>query len=343
MAARLQYFARVMRCPECNSLNESEASACETCGLLLLQTLPKRRADDFAVQKRRSSDQETAICIFCSGEIPGNAIRCRHCGEIVNPDYYRGRASRIRSRLNYISWVAYLFGLAALLVFRPVGLVSIAVGLLLSIAYYAVPVEPPPSRGKRGSFGSFLRRQLKMERVSIALPMLANKKMVFIGTPLIAALVGYSANVVLLQDPVNDILKKNAAFSGMKVSAHYQYWIVPGVVVYDLKSLSVKQTPLDVHTAFLEFAKTLRDKKYSRVEISYQGMTRFSLSGEQFRRVGEEYAKRNFDYVLYKFPKIFRPENAPINKGATDRDALVQFHRAWYGHDVMTKSVADSR
>ena len=45
--------------------------------------------------------------------------------------------------MNYASWVAYLFGLGALLVFRPVGLLSIAPDLLLSIVYYAIPVEPP--------------------------------------------------------------------------------------------------------------------------------------------------------------------------------------------------------
>ena len=61
-----------------------------------------------------------------------------------------------------------------------------------------------------------------------------NKKLVFVGTPLIAALIGYSANLFLLQQPMNDVLKQNAAFRGMKVSAHYEYWVVPGVVVYDL-------------------------------------------------------------------------------------------------------------
>ena len=70
-------------------------------------------------------------------------MRCRHCSEIVNDDYYRARAQRVRSRVNYASWIAYLFGLGALLVFRPVGLVSIGAGLLLSILYYAIPVEPP--------------------------------------------------------------------------------------------------------------------------------------------------------------------------------------------------------
>src|SRR5687767_10928034 len=225
-----------MHCPECKSLNEASATACASCGLLLLNAKPKRRAEDHAVQKRRSVDQEASACKFCGGQIPANAIRCRHCSEIVNDEYYRDRARRIRSRVNYASWVAYLFGLGALLVFRPVGILSIAAGLALSIVYYAIPAEPP-QKG-RGGLGRFLKAQLKMERVSLPIPALRNKKLVFVGTPLVAALVGYSANIFLLQRPVNEVLEGNAAFHGMKVSAHYQYWVIPGVVVYDLQELS---------------------------------------------------------------------------------------------------------
>jgi len=332
-----------MRCPECQANNEADSAACSNCGLLLFKALPKRRAEDFAVQKRRESDRESAPCQYCGGEIAANAIRCRHCSEIVNDQFYRERARRIRGRVNYASWVAYLFGLAALLLFRPVGLMSIAAGLLLSIAYYAIPVEPPQSRGRKATpLGKRLRRQFRMERVSIPIPHLRNKKLVFVGTPLVAALIGYSANLFLLQEPINDVLKQNAAFRGMSVSAHYEYWIVPNVVVYDLQGISFRQTPIDVHTAFLEFAKRLREKRYSRVELSYRGVTKFSIDGTAFQRLGAEYAKRNFDFVLYKFPKLFHavgpPEKSPPG---SDRDALIEFHRHWYGNDQLTQSAAN--
>jgi hypothetical protein len=332
-----------MRCPECNSLNESDAAACTSCGLLLLNAAPKRRAEDFAGQRRRTADHNTASCRFCDGEIPQTAIRCRHCSEIVNDEFYRQRAQRTRSRINYASWVAYLFGLGALLVFRPVGLLSIAAGLLLSIVYYAIPVEPPtsPKQKRRSSLGTLIRRQFKMERVAIPIPAIRNKKLVFVGTPLVAALIGYSANLILLQEPVNDVLKSNSAFRGMEVSAHYEYYIVPGVVVYDLKTLSFRQTPIDVHTALLEFAKKVKDKRYSRVDLSYKGTTKFSIDGASFAQLGEQYAKRNFDYVLYSFPRLFRNSAGVAAQPASDRDALLQFHRQWYGDDTLTKTIAN--
>jgi hypothetical protein len=333
-----------MRCPECHTLNEANATACSSCGLLLFKAQPpQRRSEDFASQKRRSSDQ-VVNCQFCGGDILSSAIRCKHCSEIVNEAFYRERAQRLRSRVNYASWVAYVFGLAALIVFRPVGLLSIAAGLLLSIAYYAIPVEPSASRrsGKKKSLGERLRQQFRMERVAIPIPNFKSKKLVFVGTPLIAALIGYSANLFLLQQPMNEILKQNSAFQGMSVSAHYEYWVVPGVVVYDLRQLSVRQTPIDVHTAFLEFAKKLRSKRLTRVDVSYRGTTKFQIDGSSFQRLGDEYAKRNFDFVLYRFPRLFHSvSRSPQPLSSSDRDALVQFHKQWYGDDKLTRTVAN--
>ncbi len=341
-----------MHCPECHSRNEESAAACPNCGLILVNIeleethpLPHRRSEDQAVQKRRAHDREVHACKFCGGEIDVTAIRCKHCSEIVNDDFYRQRASRLRARVNYASWIAYLFGLAALLVFRLVGLVSIAGGLLLSIVYYAIPVDPPQTTAsaKKTSFLTRLKRQLRLERVAVPIPRLRNKKLILVGTPLLAALIGYSANLFLLQEPMNDVLKGNTAFSGMDVSAHYKYWVVPGVVEYDLQSLTLRQTPIDVHTALLEFAKRVRDKRFSRVDISYHGTAKFSVDGASFQRVGDEYAKRNFGYALYTFPRTAHPVGASKQSpaGSSDRDALLRFHRQWYGDDPMTHTIAN--
>lgn len=345
-----------MHCPECHSLNETGAAACLSCGLILLniapeepQSQPHRRSEDHAVQKRRAHDREVNPCKFCGGEIDVKAIRCKHCSEIVNDDFYRQRASRLRARVNYASWIAYLFGLAALLVgFRAVGQVSIAGGLLLSIVYYAIPVDPPQTSAsaKKTSFLTRLKRQLRLERVAVPIPRLRNKKLILVGTPLLAALIGYSANFFLLQEPMNDVLKGSAsaraAFSGMDVSAHYKYWVVPSVVEYDLQSLTLRQTPIDVHTALLKFAERVRSKRFSRVDISYHGTAKFSVDGASFQRLGDEYAKRNLGYALYTFPRTAHAVGASKQPptGISDRDALLQFHKQWYGDDPMTRTIA---
>jgi len=48
--------------------------------------------------------------------------------------------------------------------------------------------------------------------------------------------------------------------------------------------------------------------------------------------------------VLYTFPSLFHSANgsaATAKSSASDRDALLQFHRQWYGDDRLTRTVAN--
>ena len=51
----------------------------------------------------------------------------------------------------------------------------------------------------------------------------------------------------------------------------------------------------------------------------------------------QEYARRNFDYVLYKAPQLFHTDGGQPLGSSSDHDALVQFHRQWYGNDSMAQ------
>lgn len=330
----------LIRCPECQIQNEPGSTACRACGLLFLHMdPPKRRKDDFSVQGRRASDQALIDCRFCLGKIEEAAVRCRHCGQIVNEDFRNQQLKRRRDRINYASWVAYVFGLVTLLLFKPVGLLAIGAGLLLSIAYYAVPgetLERIKGESKVRHWARSVRSQLRFERVSMPMPAFRRAKLVFVGTPILATIIGYLANFLLLQQPMNEILYANPAFQGMSVSAHYDYWIVPGVVVYDLKGLGNENTPLQVHTAFLEYAKAMKDHQFDRVVLRWRGRERFTLDGATFQKAGLEYAKRNFGFVLFDLPRLFQPLGTQEPPDTADADALMEFHRHWYGDELLT-------
>jgi hypothetical protein len=329
-----------VRCPECNVANRDDAPACEQCGLLLLKVPSlRRRREDLQSERRRSSDLPSVACPFCQGDIPAEAIRCRHCSEYVNAEYRAEATRRRRASINYASWVAYILGLITFVFFRPVGMISIGAGLLLSILYYAIPVEAtaPPGATRTHRFGAWLRNTFRLERVAIPIPHLSRRRLVFVGSPLIVALIGFMTNFFLLQHPLNEVLRQNPAYAGMRVSAHYSYWVVPGVVVYDLKGVGVNQTRLDVHTVLVEYARQLRSREFRQVELSYRGQTRFSMSGEAFRKLGEEGERKNLAYVLFEFPR--RLGLGGDGDTATDRDALLEFHNRWYANDVLKESL----
>jgi hypothetical protein len=331
----------MIRCPECSTLNSPESPACSNCGLLLAVIVeqPKRRRDDLEAQRRRANDKELTSCPFCHGQIEEGSVRCRHCSDIVNDEYRISRAMKRRAQINYASWVAYTLGLLALLVFRPVGLIAIGTGLLLSIIYYAIPVEGVPTlkgEGRWQRFWFFLRRQFAMERVSVPIPHFPKSRLVFVGTPVLAAVIGYFANFVLLQQPMNDILQSSKSFAGMTVSTHFEYWVVPGVIVYDLKSIGPNQSPLDVYGALLEYAKSQRNNPIRRVDLKYRGELRFSIDGATFRRAGDEYAKKNLDWVLFEFPRLAKPEGH-LQQVSVPGGELVAFHRHWYVNDFASR------
>lgn len=327
-----------MRCPECKAITDPASTFCTTCGLILLKVKsPQRRREDRAQEKRRAIDLLETECRFCKGLVKADAVRCVHCSEILNDDLLREVMRRRRAQINYASWVAYVLGLFVLLIFKPVGILAIAAGLILSIIYYALPADPRKLESE--SFLATFKRQMRVERVAVPVPALRSKKLIFIGTPMLAALAGYFANYVLLQRPMNQILEQNAAYNGMKVSTHYQYWVVPGVLVYDLKELNAELDPLHVHTALLQFAHDMKSRKYDRVELHFRGKQRLHVDGETFRKVGEEYGRKNFQFALFEFAKRARPapgtEAPKLPNGPNE--ALVNFHRIWYANEELAR------
>ncbi len=329
-----------LRCPECQTVNDEAETACLSCGLLFLHKDPPplRRKDDLGARGRRASDATLTDCPYCLAQIERKAVSCRHCGQIVNEDFRREQLRRRRTAINYASWVAYVFGLVTVLFFKPAGLIAIGAGLLLSILYYAIPAEgldPVAGEKRIRTWWRRVRGQVKFERVTMQMPAFRKAKLVFVGTPVLATVIGYVANFLFLQQPMNEILQSSPVFSGMSVSAHYEYWIVPGAVVYDLKRLGSESTPLQVHTAFLEYARKMKDRDFEVVHLRFRGDERFVLEGAEFSRAGQEYADRNFAWVLFDLPKLFEPAGRrAIPPGTSDADALLEFHRRWYADDL---------
>lgn len=312
-----------MRCPECNSPREAESQACASCGLLFVALpQPHRRTDDQSRQKRRASDVELTECPACSGSVPRTAIRCRHCSEIIDPRYLARKARRRRKQVNAASWTAYLLGIITLFIFRPVGIIAIGAGLMLSILYYLIPVEedlPYEDDEKRGkderqdeaekqqrSFRTLLsdlRRQFTNERFTLRLPHARRFKLVVVGTPLMAAALGVMTQDFLLQMPLSRLVDASKTFDGVKVSAHYRYWVIPGVVVYDVDAERAE----NLDRAVVELARGSRGHDVAEVNVSLKGSERLQLDGQAFRRIGQLEGQEAEMGVASQLRRIFQP------------------------------------
>lgn len=326
-----------MRCPECRTNHESDAAICSNCGLILFKlSAPARRSEDRAAWGRRAADREQIDCPSCRSTIPGNVLRCPQCTHIVNSGFRREVIDRRRAQINYASWVAYLGGLAMFLLFKPAGLTLIAIGLVLSVLYYAIPAhisdEELEQKAESAGFLQRALRQLRVERVFLPLPHLRKARVVLVGTPILAIFVGYTANFLLLQRPMNDILRRNQSFNGMSVATHYKWFVKPGEVVYDLRTPGDGLGPLHVQAALLEFARARVNGGDRKIELHWQGQPRFVIAGNDFREIGRRYAAGDFEYALLALPRLVIPAPGGTDVKADDgREALKEFHRIWYG------------
>lgn len=335
----------MMRCPECRSINAEDAAACAGCGLMLFKLdQPKRRAEDQAAVGRRASDARRIECPSCGSSLAPGVLRCPHCTFVVSTDFRRRIIDRRRAQINYASWVAYLGGLALFILFKPAGLALIGIGLILSVLYYAIPAHIPDEEIEAAGQGSalWLRivRQLRLERVMLPIPHVRKARLVLVGTPVLAVAVGYMANFLILQRPMNDILRENASFAGMSVNTHYKWWLVPGEVVYDLRSPGDELGPLHVQAALLEFARSRAHASDREVELQWRGDTRFTIAGNDFRDIGRRYANGDFQYALLALPRLVIPASGDAELPQDSREALQEFHRIWYGADLETPMTA---
>jgi hypothetical protein len=269
----------IPRCPECRTTRNPEAASCSRCGLIFVtEAHAARRKSD---QKRRSIDLMQTSCKVCRGSIDRTAMRCRHCGEILDPRYRAHRARRLRSKINYASWIAYILGFLMLFILQPVGVIAIIGGLLLSIAYYAIRVEDPeeepeeettPPAGTESQTSSAaepvsstsrwsrLKRQFGVEKIRLGSK--GKIGVVVAGTPLLLVLIGWATNYSMLQIPINQVLSSGTAV--FDISGRYEYYVVPGVIVLEIDEIRNRE---EAERTLEQIVSDLSDRRVEEIDF----------------------------------------------------------------------------
>jgi hypothetical protein len=155
----------------------------------------------------------------------------------------------------------------------------------------------------------------------------------------------YGFNYLTLQNQMNEVLKSDPRNKGVEVSVHYQTYINPSVLVYDLRGLSGTNSKVDVFRSFLQFAEKLKDKKFEKVELAFRGETRFVLDGDYFQGLGREYATQNPVWTMNHFPENLRLPDGTLAYGTwtggwlgvagKQIEDFNDVHDKWYMRDIL--------
>ncbi len=165
-----------------------------------------------------------------------------------------------------------------------------------------------------------------------------------IGVPAAVLLLIAGVNYFTLQRPMAQVGDQDSRNKGIYVFAHYQYFVNPNVLVYDLRSVGDTSSPIDVTRVLLQYAERQKDKQFANVELKFKGEHKFVVEGDYFRKLGQEYSVQNAAYTLRSLPQnLFKPDGSRafgewtgglLGVLTRQLEDFGSWHRAWYIDDL---------
>jgi hypothetical protein len=122
----------------------------------------------------------------------------------------------------------------------------------------------------------------------------------------------FGINYGLFQLPLNTVVEKDQRNAGMAIRAHWRYYVDPTVLVYDVRAVSEGTNRIDLLRAFVQFAYRQKDRTFGRVQLSCQGIGRFTIRGADFAELGRQYPYRSPVDTMPVMPGIlYRMDGSP--------------------------------
>lgn len=169
-----------------------------------------------------------------------------------------------------------------------------------------------------------------------------NKKYFIIAGSLIVI---WLVNYTFLQSKMTAVIDEDYRNEGIQVSVHYQYFINPTILIYDLKNIPSTKSKADIFRVFLQFADKTQNQNFDHVYLSFRGKTKFFLEGTDFKIIGKEYEWQNPVYTMRTFSeKLYTPsglsafsswEGGVLGVAIKQMEEFNQFHDEWYLNNMI--------
>ena len=152
-------------------------------------------------------------------------------------------------------------------------------------------------------------------------------------------------NYIKLSKQLNNIIVSDVRNKGVDIQAHYSLYIIPSVLVLDVRNIQVDKSASDVFRILLQFSETMNNNSFDVIELASKGKTKFILKGDYFKQLGKEYGDQNPVYTMRTFPEnVYKPEGerafASWSGGflgviKNQMEDFVEFHKQWYIEDIV--------
>ena len=171
-----------------------------------------------------------------------------------------------------------------------------------------------------------------------------------LSVPVVAVLVVWSLNYMLIGRPVERKLGADLRNRGYSLCAHYRFYIDTSTLVLDLRSLE-SAAPVDLFRALFQSAEALNEsgRTFEMVVLARSGTAVFLMKGDDFRATGAEFSGgQNPVYLIRTLPeKLLQPsgvaafhswEGGLLGVLGKQMEDANEAARQWAGADLPTAS-----
>ncbi len=154
-------------------------------------------------------------------------------------------------------------------------------------------------------------------------------------------------NQTALQKPLGRVLVADPRNHVVRAKAHFDGWVDTQSVVFDLTDIAGEASQTDVFRVFLQYAKELKDQRYSRIILAAYGQKKFVVPGDYFHQLGQEYDAQNPVYTVRTFShhvstldgmKPFpEPEGGLLWVLGKEMEQFTDLNKRWYLDDFVAR------
>ncbi|KAK42698.1 hypothetical protein BG58_39455 [Caballeronia jiangsuensis] len=173
------------------------------------------------------------------------------------------------------------------------------------------------------------------------------KKTIIFGSSVVAlSIVGmaYGFNYFTASRPLQQVIELDSRNHGVEASAHFQYYLLPSSLVFDLKGVGPTNSMADVTRVLLQYSAAMKEHTYHDITLAYSGKSKFMLDGAYFHELGSEFGAQNPIYTIRTLPQnvkkldgsaaFGRWEGGWLGVMGKQMEDFNEFHKQWYIADM---------
>jgi len=185
---------------------------------------------------------------------------------------------------------------------------------------------------------------------------MSSPKLIGIGIVVVIVLAFFGVlafNYFAVEQPLHRVLTSDPRNQVVTASAHFDEWISWNTLMFDITDISGSAREIDVFRTFLQYAQAMKGKHFDKVILACRGTKKFTLDGNYFQQLGQEYESQNPMYTIRTFPTHLTAMDGSkpfaeyvggvLGVLGKEMEQFTEFNAQWYMRDMAARIAEESK